>query len=352
MPSLATRCSPLTTIKSQMGCWLNERWRAEKVLRLGIGSWLDLCNRSEELRRDEFSGGRVCLWRDSSMLTVCRVFPEVGERLLQHCLDQWPIRLNLDNTSSITDPPTASVLMVIGGCDRLPQFHLALAALRGQSFKAMELIVVEQGPLASLRGKLPADVRYRHDFSAEGTPFNKSRALNIAAEMALGEVLVIHDADFLVPADYIAEITRVLQKADGVRPARFIFYLNQETTKSLIQSNELLAACEIDYVTQNTPCPMALRTSTYWDIGGHDESFVGWGGEDTEFLSRLRTRVVAEGGWLPVVHLWHPPASKKINGDRNQAEQDALLAVPPVQRIQQLRSCLPGAERANSGALS
>ena len=337
---------PLATLKSQLGCWLNERRRTEAVLRLGMGSWLDLCNRNEELAVDENSGGRVCQWRDSSTLTVCRVFPQVGERLLRHCLNQWPVRLNMDKSTSLTGPSTVSVLVAIGGTERQAQFQLALASLRAQSHKALEVIVVEQGPHPSLRHAIPSDVRYVHDLADQDAAFNKSRALNIAAGMARGEVLVIHDADFLVPTDYVAEIARTLQFAEGVRPARFIFYLDQKTTMSAIQSQSISVNGGIEYITQNTPCPMAMRRTTYWDIGGHDESFVGWGGEDTEFLSRLRTRLVAEGGWLPVIHLWHPPAMKKINGDRNQAEQDALMALPASDRIRKLNTA--GLPRANA----
>jgi len=244
---------------------------------------------------------------------------------------------------------SASVLVAIGGRERLPQFHLALAALRAQSYQALEVIVIEQGPYPSLQSALPADVRYKHDFVVDGTPFNKSRALNLAAALAQGEFFLIHDGDFVVPTDYVAEVVRSLGRASGVRPARFIFYLDHSSTDSAIQSRAIPPHGSIEYVTQNTPCPMGLRRSTYSEIGGHDESFLGWGGEDTEFLSRLRTHSVAEGGWLPVIHLWHPSAPKKINGDRNRAEQNALLSLPPQERIERLTAASHSRTNLNSG---
>ena len=308
-------------------------------MRLGLGSWLDLCNRHERLTTDVITNGRTCEWRDSSQLTVGRVFPRVADRLLQHCIAKWPVRFNFDSTPCLSEIPTASVLMAIGGGERLPQFYLALAALRSQTHQALEVIVVEQGPTASLQRTLPVDVRYEHDLVAAGTPFNKSRALNRAAAVARGDVLLIHDADFVVPVDYAAEVTQSLRGVSGVRPARFIFYLDQPSTVRLMESRAMTSSSSVEYVTQNTPCPMALKRSTYWDIGGHDESFVGWGGEDVEFLSRLRTLTVAEGGWLPTIHLWHPSAPRKASGHRNQRQQDELLATDPRVRIERLRSC-------------
>lgn len=329
-------------IRQKLGCWLHERWRTELVLRspvlashLGL-SWIDLCNRSEAVQHDSISNGRVCPWSDSSPLTVSRVFPGIGARLLRHCRRDWDFQFN-DSPSRLTSSkPVASALIAIGGSGRLPLFHCTLSSLRGQDFGELEIVVVEQGSEAFLRDSLPDDVIYIHDPTEEGAAFNKSRALNIAAHQAQGEYLMIHDGDFVVPTSYVGSIVEVLKKTDAVHPCRLIFYLDESTTRTLIADRDLNAAHGIASVVQNNPTPIGVRKSTYWDIGGHDESFVGWGGEDLEFLSRLRSRNVSEGGWMPVVHLWHPVASQKV-GHRNQAHQDELLSVSPEQRIERLR---------------
>jgi GT2 family glycosyltransferase len=82
----------------------------------------------------------------------------------------------------------------------------------------------------------------------------------------------------------------------------------------------------------------AVRRDVYEAIGGHDEDFVGWGGEDVEFLDRLETRNVFRGAWMPAIHLWHPPAPSKITGDRNSALMADKGAIPPLQRIEALRA--------------
>jgi len=99
----------------------------------------------------------------------------------------------------------------------------------------------------------------------------------------------------------------------------------------------------LEKIVANTPMPVAVRRSTYWDIGGHDEGYVGWGGEDTEFLDRLRTRPMSEAGWMPVLHVWHAAAEKKSSGERNRAFHEARMSAPAEERIARLRASDRGA---------
>ena len=125
-------------------------------------SWLDICNRFEALRYDPVTGGRTCQWQFSSQLTVARFFPEVGLRLLNFVLDKYPINLNFKSDSNISKNPKCTILFVIGGVERFPQFQLALASARAQVDIDYEIIVVEQSPEPLCTQKMPADVRYFH----------------------------------------------------------------------------------------------------------------------------------------------------------------------------------------------
>ncbi|BAZ82385.1 galactosyltransferase-related protein [Sphaerospermopsis kisseleviana CS-549] len=314
----------MVTLKEQLGCWLNERWQTELVLRspklaqlLGL-SWLDLCNRSEVLQPDLITGGRICQWQFSSQLTVSRVFPGLGLGILQHVLQLYPVKLNFESKSNLSNKPDCSILFVVGGIERFPQFELALASARAQVDVDYEIIVVEQSPEPLLRNKLPTDVRYFHQVNPQPEKgFNKSSALNKAAREAKSEKLIILDADFVVPINFVIECNQVLGKISSARLARLIFYVDSQSTEHIVNAQELVSGINVEKIVENTPTPLALHKSTYWDIGGHDQDFWGWGGEDTEFLDRLRTCKIAEGGWLPFIHLWHPSAPKKANGDRN-----------------------------------
>ncbi|MCC7096261.1 MAG: hypothetical protein IT472_03660 [Thermomonas sp.] len=94
----------------------------------------------------------------------------------------------------------------------------------------------------------------------------------------------------------------------------------------------------MDDIVENTPMPIAVRKTTYWAIGGHDEDYAGWGGEDTEFLDRLRTRRISEAGWLPLLHVWHAAAPNKASGDRNHRLHEAKMRTSSATRIQALRA--------------
>ena len=348
--------SPSHSFKQKLGCWLHERWLTELVLRfpglaglLGL-SWLNLCNRAEKLSDDVISGGRVCHWPDSSMLTVARIFPPVGSRLLSHALAAWPVRFNFTPQRVVSEHPKVSILIPIGGNDRLPQFELALAAARAQEGIEFEVVVIEQAVKPQLAARLPADVRYLHQRRTPGEfGFNKSWALNGGAREARGDALIILDGDYLLPVSFASEAFRVMREAEGARPARMLFYLDERSTGELSSVPNLSGMVGVEAVVANNPTPIVVRRSTYWEIGGHDEAYFGWGGEDTEFIDRLRTRSISEGGWLPVAHAWHRPAVKKDNGDRNRELHRRTMAVSTHERIRRLTRDMGGGMFPRSG---
>ena len=88
---------------------------------------------------------------------------------------------------------------------------------------------------------------------------------------------------------------------------------------------------------------MALTREAFFRIGGFDERFVDWGGEDNEFYDRCTTLRRYPYGYLPFLHLWHPPQESKLSGARERAVlfMNELLALPPDERIRALRRCRP-----------
>lgn len=330
------------SLKERIGCWLNERWRAELVIRfpwlskrLGF-RWVDLCNRGEQLSTDVASGGRICDWRDSSRYTATRIFPSLAPRLMREALSDWRITVSRPPEVAPADSPVVSIIIPIGGADRLDQFDLALQAARSQSGVDVEVVVVEQSPEPVLSRNLPADVIYFHQPAAGDGGFNKSRALNAGARVARGDTLVILDGDYLLPQAFACESRSVLREREAARPARWIFYLDRRSSAGLYLSRDLDSVGGVEAVVSNNPTPIVVRRTTYWEIGGHDESYLGWGGEDNEFLDRLRTRNISEGGWMPVLHVWHPAAPKKADGDRNLALHAAKMSIPATERVRLL----------------
>ncbi|MCC9601231.1 hypothetical protein LOC67_11800 [Stieleria sp. JC731] len=329
----------MITFRNQLGCWLHERWKAELVTRApslaracGL-TWMDLCNRGESLDVLMSNGIRICRWQDSSQLTLARVFPQVAKRLLCHCLKEQPLQLVDSVFLSHTTDPDASILIAIGGDERFPQLETVLRSLAGQCDVSIEVIVCELGQQPTLQHKLPASIRYLHLDTSPHDKFNKSRALNASASIARGRVLFIHDADYLVPCDYVRRTLQQLGDADAIRPCRFLFHASKTMTQNLSSDSIEREQIDIEKIVQNNPTPLAITAKAYERIGGHDEDYFGWGGEDSEFIDRLRTGMVIEGGNQFGIHLWHPPANQKQNGHRNRDLHETKMSIPVEARI-------------------
>lgn len=343
------------SLRQRVGCWCHERWRTELVLsrplaRLAGMRWQALCNRRERLLPGSDDESWVCDWADSSWLTVARVFPEVGARLLKHCLQEWPVTVADKADDRRTQPPRVSVILPIGGRERMAQFRVVLGSLLGQEFDGYEVVVAECGPEPLLCGELPRSVTCVWVRPAsEGDEFNKSRALNEGVRAAVAPIVLLHDADAVVPKCYLRSVWDRLQAGwEAVRPVRLQFCLGREESDRFAASHGTEMPARVPWVMQNNPgCSVAIRRDVYWQIGGHDERFVGWGGEDLEFLDRLKTRRLFAGSYAPAIHLWHPPAPKKASGDRNNALMLQLRSVPAWQRIKSL-AATGGEERGRA----
>lgn len=332
----------MATFKQKIGCWCHERWPAELLMRApsvaaaaGI-TWQDLCNRHERISLDPLSGGRVCHWQDSSPLTVSRMFPDVGARILRHVLRVWPVRFS-DCAQESQESPEVSFVIGVRGTGRLPQFQATVASLLGQEGCPVQVVVVEQSNVAEFRQIVPSGVKYIHTPPQDPqAPFNRSWALNVGARHATGRVVVLHDGDYVVPAAFAHEIAqKVTGGVQAARLARYIFYLDQQTSQHVQSWRKFDDIGHVERIVQNNPTPVAVTRDAYLRIGGHDESFYGWGGEDNEFLDRVRTLNYVEGSFLPVIHLWHTEAPNR-SGDRNVRDLQRVMAVSASKRIADL----------------
>jgi GT2 family glycosyltransferase len=88
---------------------------------------------------------------------------------------------------------------------------------------------------------------------------------------------------------------------------------------------------------------VAIIREAYERIGGMDESFIGWGGEDNEFWERAQTCKVWPYGCLPLVHLWHPSQPGKYQDENPTLRHYRDLSlIPAGERIVRLASLVHG----------
>jgi hypothetical protein len=305
-------------LREQLGVWIKDRWRYERALRSPDRRYLSLANRRERVEAAPVGIGYSCCWAFTSKLHAPTVQATLGLRLLQRCLADAPIERRLEPESR-GEPPEVSVLIGHRGRERLPLLLATLETIAAQQHVAFECIVIEQDDSSCLEGLLPTWVQHVQFPAGEGkTGYNRSKAFNDGARFARGRVLLLHDNDMLVPKEYLA---RILEKATlgyhVINPKRYIFYLSRAHSNQIITNQASFDAEPALAVVQNLEAggSMAITRDGYWEIGGMDECFEGWGGEDNEFWDRCQELPCWRWGYEPIVHLWHASQPLKLASD-------------------------------------
>ena len=232
-----------------------------------------------------------------------------------------------------------------------------LAALEGQTYPRdlFEVVVVDDGspqPLARPRST-PLDLKVARQ---EDLGFGLARARNTGVRAAAHDVLLFLDADMLPEAHWLAAHARWHHAVpDAVTLGPWLRTLMDGMDVGMIRNRpgtlkELFAGHRVDSserrwfvsqllrtddLTSKADDPfwvvaggnLGIRRGFYDLVGGFDESFTQWGGEDTEFGYRAYVR----GGLLVPVReafAWHQGAWEKERAEkeRSQMLQRAKLA--------------------------
>lgn len=324
----------MASLRQQLGAVVYDVPRLVRSLR--GGRWLDMRNRSERVTTDE--RGVRCDWEFTSEIHVANVFPSAGARLMGSAFSQWPVAMRDEPSDAAVQP---DVTFVIGhrGLARLPHLLTTLRSIAGQVGSQIECVVVEQDREPLVKDKLPSWVRYV--FDERDTDYNRAATLNAGVRAARAPIVVLHDNDMVVPARYAAECVKLMGEGyDFVEAKRFTFYLSEAVTAKVFGSGIVPTNVPATIIQNLLGASIAARRTAYWEAGGFDEGFVGWGGEDNEFWERAEaTGSTYRFGYLPFVHLFHPP--QKGKGDPNAAAVrrfHELRDVPVAERIKRLKS--------------
>jgi hypothetical protein len=300
--------------------------------------WLLIRNRDETIGID--ARGVECHWRFTSDLHIANVFPSTGRRLMRRALERWPIAMRDAPQSS--GVPRVSFVIGHRGTERLPHLLATLRSIAGQSGVPVECIVVEQSAAPEIEKFLPRWVRYLYTpLPRPDLPYCRSWSFNVAVPNARSEVVILHDNDMLVPERYAFEaLQRVEEGFSFVDLKRFIFYLGEQDTRRVFVTGVPPRAVPATVVQNLMGGSIVARRDAYDAVGGFDECFVGWGGEDNDFFDRAAyLGGVHRFAYMPILHLQHPPQPGKLSLTTGAIKRYQLMeTIDPGERIARLRA--------------
>lgn len=239
-----------------------------------------------------------------------------------------------------------------------------LRALSDQDYPTLEVIVADDGSNDET-ATLIHNWRHRFPFplihcwqADEG--FRAAMARNRAVALASHDYLIFIDGDCVVLPSFISNHVWLAERGWFVAGNRIL--LNQAFTQRIFNEslaihqwsymkwicarwqgdcNRILPFCSlpIGKLRKLSPlkwegaktCNLGMWRSDFLHINGFDESFEGWGFEDSDCVIRLqRSNIYHKSGKfsVPVLHLWHPEAQRenaKENAKRlEQTKQSSL----------------------------
>lgn len=162
-------------------------------------------------------------------------------------------------------------------------------------------------------------------------PFTRAAGLNAAIRKASHDLILQADPDTIVPDAQAHTALQLAAEADGlVVPYDRYLYLDKAATQSLH------AGYALDYFSErdcedfgkNGAGPVTAFSRRTWEtVGGYDERFGLWGGDDAAFQYACAAYIGPERRVEgPALHSWHPRLPESVPGGEGYVAGFALLA--------------------------
>ena len=148
-----------------------------------------------------------------------------------------------------------------------------------------------------------------------GKEFNRAAARNSGVFASKADIVVVTDADLFVPVSQISRaISEASKQSAQIRPFSEFGHMGEMATRYFMDSGPYTEITKDQFETLSVLWPgihggtFVMRRDLWLKVGGMDENFVGWGGEDNAFNIRCQSRL---GSSLTVLdgyalHMFHP----------------------------------------------
>ena len=219
-----------------------------------------------------------------------------------------------------------SVLVIVHG--RADHLRRLLAGVDASVLHPAEVVIVYMNEPSPAPMQCAVPLRTVHVSSPQShSALPLARARNAAAAAAQTPNLVFLDVDSIPSADLFATFMRVLSEGKILAMAD-PRYLKAPLDATLKVNDEILFAGSVRHHTrQGLPTGssmsahamfwslgFAIHASVFAEVGGFDESYSGYGGEDTDFAFRIReSGVPVRFVDSPVFHQHHGVYAPPLN---------------------------------------
>jgi glycosyltransferase involved in cell wall biosynthesis len=257
-------------------------------------------------------------------------------------------------------PKPHLISVVVSTYNRPDALQASVESLFSQTDRDFEIIVADDGSGPATRACVEqlmarAPVPLTHAWQ-EDTGFRLARVRNLGIHLARGEYFLFLDGDCVVQRDFVAQHRRLAERGFMVTGSRVL--LNEAFTRRVLEQHIDLQALTLgqhigawltggimklfqlymrlpDIGRRRTRfsfrrikgCNLAAWRDDLARINGFDESFTGWGYEDSDFVARLHNAGIhrKDGACATeIFHLWHREAARDRARSNEQIVFDRL----------------------------
>jgi glycosyltransferase involved in cell wall biosynthesis len=243
--------------------------------------------------------------------------------------------------------------------DALAQVVLGLAQ---QDDKDFEIVIADDGSRPEHQAAMESAIERAGLVASHvwhpDVGFTASRVRNLGVAACRGSYLVFLDGDCVPETDFVRRHRLLREQGYFVNGSRVL--LSEKLTRTVIASKHALAGRSVAYwVYQRVcggtsklsgllrlpdssmrrkskfmwkgirSCNMGVWREDYLAVNGFDESFVGWGHEDADFVLRLHNLgVKRKNGFCAteVYHLWHRESDRARESANAQKVNDRTVS--------------------------
>lgn len=179
-----------------------------------------------------------------------------------------------------------------------------------------EVLVVEQDSAETSVKRLVESFGFRYKFLYNSGFYNRSWAFNVGVSMTEKSFIVCADNDVFMMPSQLKESLLGLMMHESISPKNTAIDLSESMTQRFAQdcNASFTITAEGRFGINFSSMLVAFRRHSYFRIGGWDENFRGWGGEDDAQTFKIKKILKCFEFQNPAFHLNHSRNQATGNG--------------------------------------